>query len=654
MQESCEKLCLVPRPQEVRLLGGYFILPERPIISYGPASPEMRFAAETLATTLKSIHKEAVLQPGMDGIAGCWLIISDAPSNPSASDFPSDDESYRIGVTDHAEILAGSPQVAFYGAQTLSQAIIATQGILPRLEIVDQPKLQMRGLMVDLGRLKEKDEYYRKLIDFMAQHRMNTLFMHLADDEGAPILFKSHPKLAGPYALTRESIKKLVDYAAERHIDIIPEIEVWGHAGWVTNHPHYADIAEGGPDLCTTNPRTWSFIGDLLDEVCQMFPSQYVHGGCDEAIFGLCPTCKAEVEKHGKDHLVGLHLKRVAEMIHERGRTPILWGDILLKYPDSVEVVPKYTIINHWDYSADPSEEPVKLLQSKGFVVLAAPALVCAGRAVLPLDLSLQNVAKTGGIAGKYNLMGINNTIWAPQRVIADTLWPAIALAAEASWTGSEPHRDDLTKRFFKNFFGIDAGDDLLEALRVLHSIPVDVGMHVDGMWRNKEEFLESADLEDLEKQEDYLSSIQQALKTFRSYRRKVTRQKWEYGALVHAVEMKKHICDRRLFAKRCVLVLAARKTKGFVPPITFLPVLTMILQALVKEEKRLYRLTEPYWDKWRYKDDPKKTYSAENILEAFRSSDSYMQALYERLQQAADMLEKGEEPDWDALIPDE
>jgi hypothetical protein len=642
---------LVPLPNSIELFDGEYTVTDSPVISFGPDGKDMRVAAESLAKSLRKIGREPVLQPSADAAGSYWLVLSDALSSPVKSDFPSGDESYQIDVTDHVEIRANSIRGAFYGAQTLAQATIAEPETLPRLTIIDQPQLAIRGLMVDLGRLKEKDEYYLELIDFMARHRMNTLFMHLADDEGAPIQFKSHPKLAGPYALTPDSIGKIIAYAAQRHVDIIPEIEVWGHAGWATNHPDYADISEGGPDLCTTNPKTWKFIGDLLDEVCEMFPSEYVHGGCDEAIFGLCPRCKAEVEKHGEDHLVGLHLKRVAEMIHERGKTPILWGDILLKYPGSVEMVPKYTIINHWDYDADPQEEPIELLKSKGFAVLAAPALVCRGRAVLPLEDSLQNVARTGQIAGKHKLMGVNNTIWAPQRVIADALWPGIALAAETSWSGTEPDRKELAARIFKSFFGIDVGEDLMEALRALHSIPIDVGMHVDGMWRDVDEFVALTDLKRMMNEDALSKSIEAAIKTLRSYRRKAARHKREYNALFLAAEMKKHICERRASPGRFALLLAGSRRMGLDPPFFVLHGMSVLMQSLVRREKDIYKLAEPYWDRWRYSDDPKKTYSAENILEAFRSSSDYMLTLSERLTRAAEKLDRGEEPDWDALL---
>ena len=256
MRDARRTLGLVPWPKTVRLLGGGWRIPDKPVISYSPADGEMRFAAQSLVKALRAIGRAPVLGASADSPDGCQLLVADAIMHSGEPDAPAGDESYRIDITDHIEICANSARGAFYGVQTLAQAIASGQRTLAKCEITDSPAMGMRGVMVDLGRLKEKDDYYRRLIDFMSRHKLNTLFLHLADDEGAPIEFKSHPKLAGPYPLSRDSIKKLIAYAAERHIEIIPEIEVWGHAGWVTKHPDYVDISEGGPDLCTTNPRT--------------------------------------------------------------------------------------------------------------------------------------------------------------------------------------------------------------------------------------------------------------------------------------------------------------------------------------------------------------------------------------------------------------
>lgn len=648
MLETRKALGLVPWPESVELTDGQHSIRACSVVTYAPTTKAMRFAARAVAQTIRKTGKdvELVTAAGKD----CSLIVADTAVAPCLV-APIEAEGYALEIGNNIEIAAQTPTGAFYGAQTLAQAIAAGKGILPRCRIIDKPSLAIRGIMADLARLKEKDEYYFKLIDFMSQYKFNTIFLHLTDDQGAPIELKSHPELTSDYALTHDTIRRLVDYAAQRHIDVIPEIEVWGHAGWITKV--YPELAEDGPDLCAMNPKAWTLVGELLDEICEMFPSRYFHGGSDEANFGKCPECKAEVEAHGEDALVGLHLKRTVEMIYERGKIPILWGDILLKYPKSADIVPKYAIINHWDYDAGPSDEPVRFLKKKGYTVLGGSGIVFGSRAVLPKGDGLQNVEDFGVIARKHNLLGVNNTIWIPQRYVSDTLWYGIALAAEASWSDGKPDRRGLTASFFKSFFGIDADAEMIEAVNTLHDLPAYVGDFVIGLWRNKQEFDELAGK--LAEKEEYLASAAKTLKVLRKNRALALTHKWEYGALVYATRMKHHIGARSAAPGRLLrtleLTMKLETTGRATAAARLLSAQARVLRRLSDQERRLAALTERYWDKWRYKDDPMKDNPFQNTLLAFKSSDGYMLRLADRLGLAAQMLANREATDWEALL---
>ncbi|MDO8586079.1 MAG: family 20 glycosylhydrolase [Armatimonadota bacterium] len=653
MHKARKALGLAPWPNNVRLTGGGLTLPDRSIVSYGPAGRTMRFAAEAIARAIRATARQAELRY-VDDRDGCYLLVTGFAGRYPRLSPPAGAEAYEIRIADDVEVRAETPTGAFYGAQTLVQAISAGQGTLPKCEIGDRPRIAFRGVMADLARLKERDDYYFKLIDFMSRYKFNAIFLHLTDDQGAPIELQSHPKLTSAHPLTRETIERLIDYAAQRHIDVIPEIEVWGHAGWVTKHPEYADIAEEGPDLCTTNPRTWQLIGDVLDDICSLFSSKYIHGGSDEAHFGRCPKCKAEVEAHGEDTLVGNHLKRTAELIRERGRVPILWADILLKYPGSADIVPKYAILNHWDYAASPSDEPVKLLKSKGFTVLGGSGIVFGSRAVLPKGDALRNVENFGQITRKHGIMGINNTIWIPQRYVSDTLWYGIALAGEASWSGAKPDRAGFTVSFFKSFFGIDAGPDLVEAIATLHELPAYVGDSVMGVWQDKKEFDELATPEQHSQKEAYLSSALDVLAVVRKYRASVVRRRWEYDALVYAARMKRHIGERSAAPGRLVAAIeSARKLAAegkAAAAAGKLLAQAQYLARLSEQERRMASATEKYWDRWRYAEDPRKAEPFQNTLNAFKTSAGYLNTLAARLTEAARELSQGRQPDWERV----
>lgn len=656
MLEARKTLGLVPWPEEVEIFDGHLDIPAEPVIFYSPAGKEMRFAAQSLAKALRLTGRKPRIESTALG-KGFHIRVSAGTKDaqPINVATPKGSESYRLDVEDGMAVTANSPTGAFYGVQTLAQAIASTGGNLPKCSISDAPKIKLRGVMADLARLKEKDEYYFKLIDFMSQYKFNALFLHLTDDQGAPIELKSHPKLTSDYPLTHGTIKKLVAYAAQRHIDIIPEIEAWGHAGWVTTHPEYKDISEDGPDLCTTNPKTWDFIREIFQDICDLFPSRYIHGGSDEAKFGKCPTCLAEKEKHGDLHLVGEHVKRTAEIIHELGRIPIIWADVILNYPGSEDIVPKYAILNHWDYKADPSDEPVKLLKSKGFEVIGGSGIVFGSRAVLPKGDALHNVENFGQITRKQKLVGINNTIWCAQRYVSDTLWYGIALAAEASWSGGQPDREGLTASFFKSFFGMDAGKDLIDAIYTLHDIPAYVGDEIIGIWRNKQEFDELTTPDAVAQKEAYLTSTRDCLATVKAYRSRAARHKWEYSSLVYSGQMKVHVYERSVTPGRLLQAIeSARELAGkgqAASAARRLAAQSTALTRLAAQERRMATETERFWDKWRYKDDPKKHAPFQNILNAIKTSDGYMLALSQRLGKASQELAKSGEVDWDGLL---
>lgn len=656
MLEARKKLGLVPWPTEVKLTSGEYRIPDEVVITIGSGDKDARFSASALAKALRAVGKRPKIAVPSTKSDGQWLTVrSEAAASAAKSSESLGDQGYTLSVGDGIEIAANKPAGLFYGVQTLIQAATAGQGTLPKCSIADKPSIAFRGAMADLARLKERDDYYFALIDFMAEYKFNALFLHITDDQGAPIELKKHPELTSDYPLAHKTIKKLVKYAAERHIDVIPELEAWGHAGWITGCKEHEDISEGGPDLCTMNPKTWELIADLLDELIPLFPSKYFHGGSDEAKFGICPKCAAEVKAKGAGHVVGMHLQRTAEMIHERGKIPILWSDILVQHKEPLSMVPKYTVLNHWNYRADFSDEPIRMLMQNGYKVMGGSGIVFGSRAVLPKGDALENVERFGQVTRDLKLEGINNTIWIPQRYVSDTLWYGIALAGEASWSGGKPDREGLTASFFKSYFGIDAGQDLIDAVKTLHDLSAYVGYGVTGIWSGKTEFDELAVPAAHAEKVTYTESASNVLKVMKDYRSKTMRHKYEFGALVYAAEMKAHIGKRS--SAPGVLTQAVEQAKTLAgsgkasSASKILSGQAAVLTSLAEKEQQLADATEKYWDRWRYADDPKKLEPHQNTLYAMRTSDVYICKLADRLTTASADVSAGKEIDWDSLL---
>ena len=293
-------------------------------------------------------------------------------------------EGYSLDVTpERITITAAKPAGLFYGGVTLWQVMTgkAQQGIgveVPALRITDSPRFAWRGLMLDSVRHFQSVEYVKQFIDWMSLHKMNTLHWHLTDDQGWRIEIKKYPKLttvggwrvpAGPAAranidpktgkprmiggfYTQDQVRDIVAYAAARHVTVVPEIEMPGHAtaavvaypqlGVISNPPK-AVPEEWGifPTLFNVEESTFTFLEDVLAEVIELFPGQYIHVGGDEAlkdewhesarVQARMKELKFDDGREIKDEheLQSYFIQRMQKFISGKGRKLIGWDEIL-------------------------------------------------------------------------------------------------------------------------------------------------------------------------------------------------------------------------------------------------------------------------------------------------------------------------------------
>jgi hexosaminidase len=277
------------------------------------------------------------------------------------------------GVTIKATTNAG----LFYGAVTLWQIMTARTGHdltieLPGVQIKDAPRFGWRGLMLDSARHYQSPEFIKKFIDAMALHKLNVLHWHLTDDQAWRLEIKKYPRLtsvgawrvpAGAAAqadidektgkprqyggfYTQEQAKEIVAYAAARHITVVPEIEMPGHASaavvaypqlGVTDHPPKAVPEEWGvfTTLFNADDATFNFFENVLTEVIDIFPSEYIHVGGDEAVKDEWQASKKiqarmkELNVADEHALQGYFIQRVGKFIDSKGRKLIGWDEIL-------------------------------------------------------------------------------------------------------------------------------------------------------------------------------------------------------------------------------------------------------------------------------------------------------------------------------------
>ena len=292
------------------------------------------------------------------------------------------EEQYRLTIDpkDRIVITGGSAKGVWWGLQSLSQILIDSaskaeggQLKLAGLEIEDWPEFAYRGAMLDCCRHFIPFEDVKKYIDIIAYHKLNTFHWHLTEDQGWRIEIKKYPLLTEigskredtlvnhlrekeenrvydghPHSgfYTQEQARELVAYAAARQITVIPEIEMPGHAeAALASYPYlgcrqtgYVTLPVWGiiPEVfCMGRETTFKFFEDVLDEICEIFPGEYIHIGGDECPrdrWKECPDCQRRMKEEGLTEvgqLQGYQLKRVEKYLNAKGRHIIGWDEIL-------------------------------------------------------------------------------------------------------------------------------------------------------------------------------------------------------------------------------------------------------------------------------------------------------------------------------------
>lgn len=335
-----------------------------------PSSYGGEFIADSQCTLYcdEPVIEAAILKMFSHSI-DCWPtdLEQDTPASTEAKkitfrldgDHALGPEGYILSVSaNHIAIAATTTAGLFYGAQSLHQLVVDGRSV-PGCYIEDKPRFEWRGLMLDVARHSISVENILKLIDAMSLIKMNRLHLHLTDDQGWRMEVKRYPFLAEKGSIrsrspeadeiysghyTQAKLRKIVTYAQERHITVVPEIEMPGHVkALLAVYPTFGCL--GGPYvvrttwgvdrdvLCIGNKNLLPFMKDVLAEVMDVFPGKYMHIGGDEcptALWEACHKCGEFMQNNhiAVSELETAFLNRVAKFITDSGRTPIGWSEV--------------------------------------------------------------------------------------------------------------------------------------------------------------------------------------------------------------------------------------------------------------------------------------------------------------------------------------
>lgn len=352
---------IIPLPSDLRFSGSELRL-KSPIPLFFPQNIEqIREIADICCKIQRSIGGPALLPTNCDTIdkryLGIFLTINENGLHK--------DDAYLLRIDeDDLRISASSPKGLFYGMQSLMQLLSTTslgndEIKLPTLEISDSPRFDWRGMHLDVSRHFFPVEFIKKCINLLAFHKMNIFHWHLTDDQGWRIEIKKYARLTEIGAWRTESdgkryggfysqaeIRDIVHYARARHVTIVPEIELPGHASAAlaaypklscTGGPFEVETKWGIFDdvYCVGQDSTFAFLENVLSEVAELFPGPYIHIGGDECpkarwqSHELCQRRKKDVGLANENNLQSYFISRIGRHLDSLGKRLVGWDEIL-------------------------------------------------------------------------------------------------------------------------------------------------------------------------------------------------------------------------------------------------------------------------------------------------------------------------------------
>ena len=530
---TAQELSLIPQPQSVEVKEGAFLLKKGTLLYVDAAADAAvknvaeRFAATMHATTGVKLKVISDCKKFDSRKAAIFLVVV-----PDMSD-----EEYSLDVRENFIFVeASKPAGFFYAFQTLKQLMPRNvmagvpdsdikEWSIPAVVIEDAPRFSWRGFMLDEGRHFYGKEEIMKIIDVMSAYKMNRFHWHLTEDQGWRIEIKKYPKLTevgawrdskvcawgdvkpdgiryGGY-YTREDIKEVVEYAKERFVEIVPEVDIPGHSqAAVASYPEFLacdpenkhDVwlwqGVSGDVINVANPLAVQFAKDVIDELTEMFPFGYIHLGGDE-----CPTakwernaeCQALLKEIGSANYRDLQIHfykqlkdHIAQKPAEQQRKLIFWNEVL---HGNTESLGDDITIMAWIYADGAAKDAAK----RGMNTILSPQIpyyINRKQSDLPTEPHSQGYGTETvervydykpmndvpeELQGKY--MGVQANFWTEwvvePEVVQYLMLPRLAAVAEAGWSAAE-------KRDYNSFLSRLQGEQVYYRLR-----GVDYGKHV-------------------------------------------------------------------------------------------------------------------------------------------------------------------------------
>ena len=467
---------LLPRPQQSQYGAGSVPLADAQIIIGASPSADDRFAAEELSRYIKERtgSRPAISESGGGSKPGPTITLervgaTDQPlSLPGDLPGPDSSEAYDVtvsnqGVTVHARSSAG----IFHGIQTLRQ-MVEGQGadcVVPVAEIHDWPSVAFRGTMVDIshGPLPTEVEIERQL-DFLARWKANQYYLYTEDS----IALNGYPLLNPDGQLSQDEVRQIVAYGRQRHIDVIPNFDLYAHQHDLFRIEEYSDLSDEphGTEFDPTEPKVLPLLTDWANQFVELFPSKFVSIGFDETF--QISEAQTAAAAAAPTALFVKQLNTVAGLFSKQGKQVLAYDDIMVKYPQIVPELPKGLIAVAWYYtSEDPTYKrwlgPLVEHKVPHFV---QPGVMSYDNIAPDYDTTFANI-DTFLAAGRHSgALGLVNSVWSDDaELLLQMSLPGMAYGAAAPWQSAPMEPASFFQDYAGALYPANIASDMASAL---------------------------------------------------------------------------------------------------------------------------------------------------------------------------------------------
>lgn len=466
---------LLPAPVKVEYGTGYLQLASVCVTPLQSPAAEDSFAVATLLqgsggalSTCSGPHVTAI-HLERTGPVAALPVPGEAPG-------PQSREAYTIDISAKGVSIRGRSSAGeYYGVQTLLQMIEHHPDgalSLPFAHVEDWPALSYRATLMDAGSegpMLTFDEVEHQL-DFIARWKGNQYFFY---SEGN-IELRGYPLLNPQARFTQVQIREIVAYARQRHIDVVPAIEMYGHLHdlfRIETYSHLADFPHGG-QFDATNPQVKIVLSDWVQQITELFPSPFVDVGFDET--WSLQKAAAQTASSTPVQLFIQQLTTVTDLFQARGKTVMAYADIMVKFPGIIEHLPKGLVALPWCYEAEPDPEYHRWLDP--LVAQHVPNMVSSGvtswNEIAPdFTVSFDNIDTLLVAGRRSHSIGLLNTLWTDDnQMLMEMSWPGIAYGSAAAWQQSPMHRESFFTDYAHIQYAAAIAPDIAAALASLNA----------------------------------------------------------------------------------------------------------------------------------------------------------------------------------------